>query len=72
LTGGTVISAGDDEPTVAAQGDPALRARLEGLERDIRELRARLAALERLVGNAGEHSADRTVVREKAVYDWQG
>ncbi|HYB62895.1 MAG TPA: hypothetical protein VEE86_00525 [Thermoplasmata archaeon] len=57
---------------MAAQGDPALRARLEGLERDIRELRARLAALERLVGNAGEHSADRTVVREKAVYDWQG
>jgi hypothetical protein len=52
--------------------DPALRARLEDLEKDVRQLRARIAALERAIGNAGEHPADRTVVREKAVYDWQG
>ncbi len=51
---------------------PDLAARLEELEREVRVLRARVAALERLVGNAGEHSTDRTVVREKAVYDWQG
>jgi len=57
---------------VAEVSDPALRSRLEDLERELRQLRARVAALERLVGNAGEHSTDRTVVREKAVYDWQG
>ena len=57
---------------MAEVSDPALRSRLEDLERELRQLRARVAALERLVGNAGEHSTDRTVVREKAVYDWQG
>lgn len=55
-----------------AANDPALRERLEQLERELRELRNRVSALERLVGSAGEHSADRAVVREKAVYDWQG
>ena len=57
---------------MAEVSDPALRSRLEDLEREIRQLKARVAALERLVGNAGEHSTDRAVVREKAVYDWQG
>jgi hypothetical protein len=52
--------------------DPQLLGRIDDLEREVRQLRARVAALERLVGNAGEHSSDRTVVREKAVYDWQG
>ena len=46
--------------------------RLEALERDVRELRSRLAALERLVGTSvPEHPVDRTVVQRKAVYDWQ-
>ena len=57
---------------MAEVSDTALRSRLEDLEREIRQLKARVAALERLVGNAGEHSTDRAVVREKAVYDWQG
>jgi len=57
---------------VSAEEDVSLRNRLDDLEREVRQLRARVAALERLVGNAGEHSADRSVVREKAVYDWQG
>lgn len=52
--------------------DPQLLGRLADLEREVRQLRARVAALERLVGNAGEHSADKAVVREKAIYDWQG
>lgn len=55
-----------------AEPDPQLMERLADLEREVRLLRARVAALERLVGNAGEHSADKAVVREKAVYDWQG
>jgi hypothetical protein len=57
---------------VAEAQDPELEGQLADLQRELRELRARIAALERLVGNAGEHSADKAVVREKAVYDWQG
>jgi len=52
--------------------DPGLLEQLDALQREVRQLKARVAALERLVGNAGEHPTDRTVVREKAVYDWQG
>ena len=57
---------------MAEDSDAQLLERLNDLEREIRLLRARIASLERLVGNAGEHDADKTVVREKAVYDWQG
>jgi uncharacterized protein YlxW (UPF0749 family) len=67
-----VISPGADGGPVTSEQDPQLLARLADLERDVRQLRARVAALERLVGNAGEHSTDKAVVREKAVYDWQG
>lgn len=45
--------------------------RLEQLEREVAELRRRLAALERLVGAAAEHPTDRTVVERKVQYDWQ-
>ena len=67
-----VISPGADGGPVTSEQDPQLLARLADLERDVRQLRARVAALERLVGNAGEHSTDKATVREKAVYDWQG
>jgi len=50
---------------------PNLAARLADLERDLRDLRARVVALERLVGNTGDHAVDRTIVREKVSYDWQ-
>jgi hypothetical protein len=72
VTLGTVISLGADDRPMVPDADPELRARLDDLEREVRQLRARVAALERLVGNAGEHSTDKAVVREKAVYDWQG
>lgn len=49
-----------------------LPARIAQLERELQELRARVVALERLVGNSAEHSADRSIVREKVSYDWQG
>jgi hypothetical protein len=68
----TVISPAVDGRYVAPPDDPELLERIADLEREIRQLRARVAALERLVGNAGEHSTDRQVVREKATYDWQG
>lgn len=57
---------------MSADDKAQLLARLDDLEREVRQLRARVAALERLVGNAGEHPTDKAVVREKAVYDWQG
>ena len=60
-----------DAPVTDA-AEPDLAGQLEALQREVRLLKLRVAALERLVGNAGEHSADKTVVREKAVYDWQG
>jgi hypothetical protein len=50
---------------------PDLAARIADLERDLRDLRARVAALERLLAPRMENPADRDVVREKVAYDWQ-
>lgn len=49
----------------------AVSERLARLEQEVRELRGRVAALERRVGTAAEHPSDRTTVREKVSYDWQ-
>jgi len=56
---------------MAADSAAELRARLDRLEAELKELRLRVQALERLVGTAGEHPADRTVVQGKVSYDWQ-
>ncbi len=49
-----------------------LAERLADLEREVRQLRARVAALERAVSTTeGQHSTDRTAIRQKVVYDWQ-
>jgi hypothetical protein len=46
--------------------------RIAELERQVRELRLRVIALERLLGTtAAEHPSDRSTVERKAVYDWQ-
>jgi|HubBroStandDraft_3_1064219.scaffolds.fasta_scaffold615744_2 hypothetical protein len=59
--------------------DP-IGARLDALERQLADLRSRLAALEaRLVPTKGsrtlqpreEHPLDRDAVKEKVVFDWQ-
>lgn len=50
----------------------ALRARLEELERQVRALKARLEILEKHIGPRVENPADRSAVREKVVFDWQG
>ena len=42
------------------------------VDRELKELRARVVALERLIGTSGEHAADRSTVRQKVSYDWQG
>ena len=49
--------------------DPA--ARIDQLERELNELRLRLAALERLLDERLEHPTDRKTVRQKVTYDWQ-
>ena len=55
-----------------AESRPAdLEARIAALERDLKEMKARLLALERLMGAGGEHPTDETTVRKKVVYDWQ-
>lgn len=46
--------------------------RIASLERELRELRLRVAALERLTGAGSEHAADEATVRRKVSYDWQG
>jgi hypothetical protein len=56
-----------------AGSDPALVSRIATLEQQVRELRARVAALE---GNRSsqvraENPQDRDTVREKVSYDWQ-
>lgn len=57
---------------MAASGTPDVAARVAELERELRELRARVIALERLTGAGEEHPADQTTVRRKVSYDWQG
>lgn len=57
---------------MADEPSSELLGRLDRLERELGELRARLVALERLMGSSAEHPADRSVVREKVAYDWQG
>jgi hypothetical protein len=46
-------------------------SRLAELERQVLDLKARIAALERMVTNPGEHPADQSTVRRKVTYDWQ-
>ncbi len=50
---------------------PELAARIAQLEKEIRELRARVVALERLVGAGGLHDYDQATVRQKVAFDWQ-
>jgi hypothetical protein len=45
--------------------------RLAQLERELKDLRARLQVLERQLDPRSEHPSDRAAVREKVAYDWQ-
>jgi len=48
-----------------------LAARLSRVERELKELHARLVALERLVGAGEMHPTDSSTVQKKVTYDWQ-
>ncbi len=56
---------------MAPDPEAPLAERLARLEQELRELRARVAALERMVGSGQEHPSDRSTVRQKVAYDWQ-
>ncbi|MCI4339865.1 MAG: hypothetical protein L3K06_00190 [Thermoplasmata archaeon] len=51
---------------------PEMEARLTALEREVRDLRARILELEQRIASLPEHPVDRAAVRDKTVYDWQG
>jgi hypothetical protein len=48
-----------------------LLARVAELERQVKDLRARVALLEKAAGVRKENPDDRSVVREKVTFDWQ-
>jgi len=48
-----------------------LEARLARVEHELRELRLRVAALERMVGAGELHPGDSATVQKKVTYDWQ-
>jgi hypothetical protein len=48
-----------------------MAAKLAQLEKDLRELRLRLATLEKKLDPRSENPSDRSTVREKVSYDWQ-
>ena len=50
---------------------PDLAARLEQLEHELKELRIRVIALERMLGGGDLHPADSATVQKKVTYDWQ-
>ncbi len=54
-----------------ADDTEAMADRLAQLEKDLKDLRARLAVLEKQLDPRAEHPSDRTAVREKVAYDWQ-
>jgi len=55
-----------------ALDEPAqMAAKLAQLEKELRELRLRLAVLEKKLAPRAENPADQSAVREKVSYDWQ-
>jgi hypothetical protein len=54
---------------MAAPSD--LATRVQQLEREVRDLRLRIADIERRLNPRSENPDDKTTVREKVVYDWQ-
>lgn len=57
---------------MASPSSTDLESRVRELEQQVAALRSRVAALEARLNPDLEHPADRTMVRERTVYDWQG
>jgi hypothetical protein len=56
---------------MASSAPPDLAARLSQAERELKELRIRVIALERMLGAGEMHPADSSTVQKKVAYDWQ-
>ena len=48
-----------------------LSARLAQVEHELRDLRLRVVALERMLGAGDLHPTDSATVQKKVTYDWQ-
>jgi len=56
---------------MSSPATPDLAARLAQAERELKELRSRVIALERMLGAGELHPADSSTVQKKVSYDWQ-
>jgi len=56
---------------MASEDPNDLAARLNRVERDLKDLHLRIAALERMLGAGELHPADSVTVQKKVTYDWQ-
>jgi len=65
------MSVRPDSAVMSSPESSDLADRLARVERELKELRTRVAALERLVGAGELHPADSTTVEKKVRYDWQ-
>jgi len=60
-----------DSVSMASSPPTDVEARLARVERELRELHTRVAALERMLGAGELHPADSSTVQKKVTYDWQ-
>jgi len=65
------MSPGPNPRAMSAPEASDLAARLSQVERDLKELRLRVIALERMLGAGEMHPADSSTVQRKVSYDWQ-
>jgi len=62
------------EPNPGSMATPLpadLATRLAAMEKELKELRLRVVALERMLGAGELHPADQSTVQKKVTYDWQ-
>ncbi len=65
------MSPGPNPGTMSPSEATDLAARLAQAERDLKELRQRVVALERMLGAGELHPGDSSSVQLKVSYDWQ-
>ena len=65
------MSPGSNPRTMVPPEASDLATRLAQVERDLKELRARVIALERMLGAGELHPTDSSTVQRKVSYDWQ-
>jgi len=65
------MTSGPNPGPMAASVPSDLAARLTQIERELRDLHARVVALERMLGAGELHPQDQSTVQKKVTYDWQ-